>query len=43
MKLRNYAIAASIILALVLQIMPMPPMADQFRPDWVLLVLSYWF
>ena len=42
MQLRNYAIAASIILALVLQIMPMPVLADQLRPDWVLLVLSYW-
>ena len=42
MQFRNYAIAASIILALVLQIMPMPVLADQLRPDWVLLVLSYW-
>ena len=42
MKFRNYAIAVSIIAALVLQIMPMPHLADQLRPDWVLLVLSYW-
>ena len=42
MQFRNYAIAASIIVALILQIMPMPPMADAFRPDWVLLVLAYW-
>ncbi len=42
MRLRNYAIALSIIIALVLQIMPMPLTVDQFRPDWVLLVLSYW-
>lgn len=40
--MRHYAIALSLIVALVLQIMPMPPFADQFRPDWVLLVLSYW-
>lgn len=39
---RNYAIPLSIIAALVLQIMPMPLLADQFRPDWVLLVLCYW-
>lgn len=39
---KSYAIALSIIAALVLQIMPMPLLADQFRPDWVLLVLCYW-
>lgn len=42
MKFRNYAIALSLIAALVLQIMPMPPSADAFRPDWVFLVLAYW-
>lgn len=40
--MRNYAIALSIIVALILQIMPMPVWADQLRPDWVLLVLAYW-
>lgn len=40
--MRNYAIALSIIVALILQIMPMPEWADQLRPDWVLLVLAYW-
>lgn len=39
---KSYAIGLSIIAALVLQIMPMPPVADQFRPDWVFLVLAYW-
>ncbi|GAB2681380.1 rod shape-determining protein MreD [Aliiglaciecola sp. 3_MG-2023] len=42
MKLRNYAIFLSIIIALILQIVPMPITVEQFRPDWVLLVLSYW-
>lgn len=42
MQFRNYAIAASLICALVLQIMPMPAVVDLYRPDWVLLVLSYW-
>lgn len=42
MQLRNYAIMLSIIVALVLQIMPMPSAVDLYRPDWVLLVLSYW-
>jgi rod shape-determining protein MreD len=32
----------SIIVALVLQIMPMPSVVDLYRPDWVLLVLAYW-
>lgn len=39
-ELRNYIIGLSIVLALVLQIMPMP--FDAFRPDWLLLVLAYW-
>ena len=42
MSFRNYAIALSLVCALVLQIMPMPAMVDLYRPDWVLLVLSYW-
>ncbi|MCC2617651.1 rod shape-determining protein MreD [Aestuariibacter halophilus] len=42
MKLRHYTIFLSIIVALVLQVTPMPPLADQLRPDWVLLVLGYW-
>lgn len=42
MKLRSYIIALSLIAALVLQIVPMPLNVDQFRPDWVMLVLSYW-
>jgi rod shape-determining protein MreD len=32
----------SIIVALVLQIMPMPSVVNLYRPDWVLLVLCYW-
>lgn len=42
MQFRNYAIGVSLIFALVLQIMPMPAAVDLYRPDWVLLVLSYW-
>ncbi|MDN4501947.1 rod shape-determining protein MreD [Alteromonadaceae bacterium BrNp21-10] len=42
MKVKNYAIAISLILALMLQVMPLPIMVDAFRPDWVLLVLAYW-
>ena len=40
MSIRNYSITLSIVIALVLQIMPMPAMADLYRPDWVLLVLK---
>ena len=42
MKLRNNTIGLSIIVALVLQIMPMPAIVEQYRPDWVFLVLGYW-
>jgi rod shape-determining protein MreD len=42
MKLRNNVIGLSIIVALVLQIMPMPTIVEQYRPDWVFLVLGYW-
>jgi rod shape-determining protein MreD len=42
MQFRAYAIALSLICALVLQIMPMPASVDLYRPEWVLLVLSYW-
>lgn len=42
LKARHYVIAISIIIALVLQIMPMPIQVDMYRPDWVLIVLAYW-
>ena len=42
MTLRNYAIGLSIVIALVLQIMPMPSVVSVYRPDWVFLVLGYW-
>jgi len=42
MHLRHYTIMLSIIVALILQIMPMPSVVDLYRPDWVLLVISYW-
>ncbi|WP_218354331.1 rod shape-determining protein MreD [Alteromonas lipotrueiana] len=41
-KARYYAILLSILIALVLQIMPLPIQADLYRPDWVLIVLVYW-
>ena len=41
-KARHSAIIISILIALVLQIMPLPIQADLYRPDWVLIVLAYW-
>ena len=47
MKLANHTrsrliITASFLLALVLSILPWPVWTEQFRPDWVALVLIYW-
>ena len=35
-------IAASLLVALVLSILPWPVWTEQFRPDWLALVLIYW-
>jgi len=35
-------IAATLLAALVLTILPWPVWTEQFRPDWVALVLIYW-
>ena len=32
----------TLLIALMASIMPMPLIADAFRPDWVLIVLMYW-
>lgn len=42
LKVRHYSIVTSILIALVLQIMPLPIQIDIYRPDWVLIVLAYW-
>lgn len=39
---RLYIIALTITAALVLQIFPLPSQVSLYRPDWVLVVLSYW-
>ena len=39
---RHSVIVSSLIIALVLQIVPLPIQVDLYRPDWVLVVLSYW-
>ena len=42
MKLNQTLIPASIVVAFILQIMPMPGFIDVYRPDWLLLILCYW-
>lgn len=42
MTAHYFTIPITIICALVLQIVPLPAQADIYRPDWVLIVLSYW-
>ncbi len=39
---RRLIIGASFLVALVLSILPWPVWTEQFRPDWVALVLIYW-
>lgn len=40
--LKHYVIGLSILVALLLQVMPMPPLVDPYRPDWLMLVIAYW-
>ena len=39
---RNTPIIVSMIAALMLSMAPMPPWAEPYRPDWVVLTLIYW-
>lgn len=38
----GWAIVASLVLALLLTIVPLPGWANVLRPEWMLLVLIYW-
>lgn len=38
----GWAIAASLIIAMLLSILPLPPMVHAFMPEWLLLVTIYW-
>ncbi|MFT4652973.1 MAG: rod shape-determining protein MreD [Kangiellaceae bacterium] len=42
MKTNKSFIFISIIMGIILQIIPMPPPIDLYRPDWLLLILLYW-
>ncbi len=35
-------VIASLLVALFLQVLPLPAWSNWFRPDWVLLVMLYW-
>ncbi len=37
-----FTILASFLLALVLTVLPLPEVAQSFRPQWVALILIYW-
>jgi rod shape-determining protein MreD len=39
---RRWIIVLTFIVALILEIMPLPEWVGQFRPDWVVLTLVYW-
>lgn len=41
-QVRHGPIVATIVVALMLAIAPLPDGAQPFRPDWVLLTLIYW-
>lgn len=38
----GWVIIASVVLALVLTVLPLPDPADELRPEWTALVLIYW-
>lgn len=38
----NWVIVLSLLVALILTLLPLPPWAAPYRPDWVALVLIYW-
>ncbi|MCK5639630.1 MAG: rod shape-determining protein MreD [Gammaproteobacteria bacterium] len=38
----GWTISLSFVIALILTMMPLPEMAEPFRPAWMILVLIYW-
>ena len=42
MQTNKSFILISILIGIILQIIPMPPPIDLYRPDWLLLILLYW-
>lgn len=41
-RLRYLVIHASLVIALILMILPLPDWAQMYRPNWIALVLIYW-
>jgi len=39
---RSYIIYLTLLIGFVLSIMPLPDWAQDFRPQWVVLILAYW-
>jgi rod shape-determining protein MreD len=40
--LRNLPVLITILIGFMLMIMPLPPVAEAYRPDWLVLVLIFW-
>ncbi len=40
--LRQLPVLVTLLIAFMLMIAPMPPVAEPFRPDWLALVLMFW-
>ncbi len=38
----RWAVWLSLLVAMLFQIMPLPDVVEAWRPDWLLLVISYW-
>ena len=42
LQFKSLVIYASLVVALILMILPLPDWAQIYRPNWVALVLIYW-
>jgi len=42
MRLQNWVFSGSLLVAFLLQLMPLPPAAEPFKPYWLGLVVVYW-
>ena len=40
--LRQLPVLVTLLIAFMLMIMPLPPAAEPFRPDWLPLILVFW-